>query len=475
MELRFLGAAREVTGSCHLIRIGGHSVLIDCGLIQGSPKDEERNREPFPFDASRIDAVVLTHAHLDHSGRLPLLVKAGFRGPIYAHPATVDLCRIMLRDAAYLNEKDTQWNNRKRLRKGLAPQEPLYTTRDVTATMRRFNALAYGEEKEIVPAMRITLRDAGHIIGSCIVEAWLRENEQTRKLVFSGDLGHHGAPILRDPDVIRHADLVVLESTYGDRAHRSWDETHAELAAALNTASAQHGNVLVPAFAVGRTQELLYTFGRFYDDWNLKQWTIFLDSPMAIEATAVYLKHYNVYDAEAAAIRRQNGDPFTLPRLHYSRTAQQSMAINRIESGAIIIAGSGMCDGGRIKHHLKHNVWRENCHVLITGYQARGTPGRALVDGAPYVRLWGETVRVAAQVHTIGGLSAHADQRDLLQWYGHFEQRPRVALVHGENGAIEKLRELLRATGCTAMAPHSGAVLNLLDFTLRDGTPTTNQ
>jgi metallo-beta-lactamase family protein len=475
MELRFLGAAREVTGSCHLIRVGDRTVLIDCGLIQGGPKDEERNRDAFPFDAGTIDAVVLTHAHLDHSGRLPLLVKAGFRGPIYAHPATVDLCRIMLRDAAYLNEKDTQWDNRKRLRKGLAPREPLYTARDVTATLRRFSALAYGMEKEIVPGVRVTLRDAGHIIGSCTVEARLREDAHARKLVFSGDLGHHGAPILRDPEVIRDADLVVLESTYGDRAHRTWDETHAELAAALSEASAQRGNVLVPAFAVGRTQELLYTFGRFYDAWNLDQWTVFLDSPMAIEATEVYLKHYNVYDAEAASIRRRNGNPFTLPKLHYSRTAQQSMAINRIDSGAIIIAGSGMCDGGRIKHHLKHNVWRENCHVLITGYQARGTPGRALVDGAPYLRLWGETVRVAARVHTIGGLSAHADQHDLLGWYDHFERRPPVALVHGENGAIEKLQELLRATGCNALAPRSGAALNLLDFTLRGGAPMTNQ
>lgn len=461
MQLHFHGAAQEVTGSCHLINCAGKTLLIDCGLIQGGPKDEARNAEPFPFAARDVDAVILTHAHLDHSGRLPLLVKAGYKGPVYAHPATHDLCRIMLRDAAHLNEKDTEWNNRKRARKNLSPLEPLYTVADATAAMRRFKTIGYGAPIEILPGVKLCFRDAGHILGSCIVELWLSENGLQRKLVFSGDLGHRGAPILRDPESVRDADLVVMESTYGNRVHRSWVDTEKEMAQALNDASAQRGNVLIPAFAVGRTQEILYTFARFYQEWALERWTLFLDSPMAIEATEVYQHHAELYDAQAAQVHKAHGSPWPLPKLHFSRTAQQSMAINRINTGAIIIAGSGMCDGGRIKHHLKHQVWRENCHVIITGYQARGTPGRALVDGAKYIRLWGETIRVAAQIHTIGGLSAHADQAGLLDWFGKFSGTPPVALVHGETESITVLQHMLQQRSHSVMVPTRGQVVDL--------------
>lgn len=461
MQLHFHGAAQEVTGSCHLINCAGKTLLIDCGLIQGGPKDEARNAEPFPFAARDVDAVILTHAHLDHSGRLPLLVKAGYKGPVHAHPATRDLCRIMLRDAAFLNEKDTEWNNRKRARKNLSPLEPLYTVADATAAMRRFKTIGYGAPVEILPGVKLCFRDAGHILGSCIVELWLSENGLQRKLVFSGDLGHRGAPILRDPESVRDADLVVMESTYGNRVHRSWVDTEKEMAQALNDASAQRGNVLIPAFAVGRTQEILYTFARFYREWELERWTLFLDSPMAIEATEVYQHHAELYDAQAAQIHKVHGSPWPLPKLHFSRTAQQSMAINRINAGAIIIAGSGMCDGGRIKHHLKHQVWRENCHVIITGYQARGTPGRALVDGAQYIRLWGETIRVAAQIHTIGGLSAHADQAGLLDWFGKFSGTPPVALVHGETESITVLQHMLQQRSHSVMVPTRGQVVDL--------------
>lgn len=461
MQLHFHGAAQEVTGSCHLINCAGKTLLIDCGLIQGSQKDEARNAEPFPFAARDVDAVILTHAHLDHSGRLPLLVKAGYKGPVYAHPATHDLCRIMLRDAAHLNEKDTEWNNRKRARKNLSPLEPLYTVADATAAMRRFKTISYGAPVEILPGVKLCFRDAGHILGSCIVELWLNENGLQRKLVFSGDLGHRGAPILRDPESVRDADLVVMESTYGNRVHRSWVDTEKEMAQALNDASAQRGNILIPAFAVGRTQEILYTFARFYREWELERWTLFLDSPMAIEATEVYQHHAELYDAQAAQIHKVHGSPWPLPKLHFSRTAQQSMAINRINTGAIIIAGSGMCDGGRIKHHLKHQVWRENCHVIITGYQARGTPGRALVDGAKYIRLWGETIRVAAQIHTIGGLSAHADQAGLLDWFGKFSGTPPVALVHGETESITVLQHMLQQRSHSVMVPTRGQVVDL--------------
>jgi len=406
MELEFLGAAREVTGSCYLIRCGDQRLLVDCGLIQGSREDEARNAEPFPFDPKRIDAVVLTHSHLDHSGRLPLLVKNGFKGPVYTQRAARDLCRIMLKDAGFLAEKDVEYENRKRARKHLPPVEPLYTVADAQDAMHRFKVLDYEDRRRILPGVELRLRDAGHILGSAIAELWLEEGGEQRKLVFSGDLGHVGAPILRDPVTIDEpADLVVMESTYGNRNHRSWDETWDELGEIISDARGRRGNVLIPSFAVGRAQELLYVFAKHFDDWGIGDWQLFLDSPMAIEATEVYLRHVGLYDEEAARLWRHNHSEPLLPNLHMSRTANQSMALNNVTSGAIIIAGSGMCTGGRIRHHFKHNLWRRDCKVLIVGFQARGTLGRALVDGAKSVHLWGEEVKVGARIHTVGGLS----------------------------------------------------------------------
>jgi metallo-beta-lactamase family protein len=353
-------------------------------------------------------------------------------------------------------EKESEWVTRKRLRKGLRPEAPLYTARDLAAVNKRFRPLPYETDAEILPGVSLRLHDAGHILGSSIVAITAKSGGATRRVVFSGDLGHRDAPILRNPQTLTDANLVVMESTYGDRRHRAWDDTLLELGAALNDASEHAGNILIPAFAIGRTQELLYTFARHYEAWNLGRWTVFLDSPMAIEATEVYQRHFDLYDREAARLRKSSGDLFKMPRLHFTRTAQQSMAINRINSGAIVIAGSGMCTGGRIKQHLKHNVWRDSCHIIITGYQALGTTGRALVDGAPYIRLWGETVRVAAKIHTIGGLSAHADQVGLLDWIGGFKSHPRVALVHGESDAITALQRALRERGIAAEVPTRG-------------------
>ncbi len=468
MQLQFLGAAQEVTGSCYLIRLGDKKLLVECGLIQGSPEDEARNRTPFPFDANELDAVVLTHSHLDHSGRLPLLAKAGYTGPIYTQHASADLCRILLKDSGYLNEKEVEWENRKRERKHKPLLEPLYTLEEAKAVMDQFVPLDYGVETEILPGVQIRLNDAGHILGSSIVEMWLTEEGVTRKLVFSGDLGHHGAPILQDPAMIKEADLILMESTYGDRDHRSWDETWAELEEVLLNARHDKGIVMIPAFAVGRTQELLYAFNFNYDKWQLDRWSIFLDSPMAIEATEAYSRHRNLYDPETKALERQNGNPFMLPNLHMSRSAEDSIAINRIRSGAIVIAGSGMCTGGRIKHHFKHNIWRQNCHVLIVGFQARGTPGRQLVDGARKINLWGETVSVAAKIHTVGGFSAHADRHGLLNWYDNFEGRPPIALIHGEPEAIAPLAEQVRAMGAKKVfVPELNSTLDLVHMKQR--------
>lgn len=463
MHIEFHGAAGEVTGSCHLISVGKYRVLLDCGMVQGTHKDEARNAEPFPFEPSSIDAVVLSHAHIDHSGRIPFLVKSGFKGPIYTQKASRDLCRIMLKDAAYLNEKEAEWENRKRERKGLKLVDALYTMQDARVAMRQFKGIDYAVKKIILPGITLRLSEAGHILGSAIVELWLEENGVQRKLVFSGDLGVPGRPILRDPAFIENADIVLMESTYGDRMHRSRDETHKEVIEIVKQAEKARGNILIPAFAVGRTQHLLYEFARHYRDWGLDRWQIFLDSPMAIEATEVYTRHPELYDTEATELWRANQRSSMLPNLHLSRTANQSMRLNRIQSGAIIIAGSGMCTGGRIKHHLKHNVWRNDCHIVIVGYQARGTTGRMLVDGAKYIRLWGETIRVRANVYTVGGLSAHADQSGLMDWYGHFKNRPPLALVHGEPNSINALSECIQTElGATVIKAQLDDQIDLL-------------
>ena len=444
MTIQFFGAAGEVTGSCHLVTVGGQRLLLDCGMIQGGHQDEARNRDPFPFDPGSIDAVVLSHAHIDHSGRLPLLVRSGFRGPIYTHRASRDLCRVMLIDAGFLSEKDAEWENKKRERKGLEHIEPLFTINDAKIALRRFKGLVYGEKQNILPGVTLRLSDAGHILGSSIIELWLEEGKESRKLVFSGDLGRNDMPVLEDPEVIRQADRVVLESTYGDRLHRSWKDSIQEFHEVLNNVTSGHGNILIPSFAVGRTQEILYLMAKNFAAWNLDRWLIFLDSPMAIEATRIFAENTDLFDAEATELWRSNSRKPLLPNLQISRTPKQSMAINRIRKGAIIIAGSGMCTGGRIRHHLKHNLWRRECHVVITGFQARGTTGRALVDGARHIQLWGEEIRVAAAVHTIGGLSAHADQSDLKNWYAGFQGRPSVTLVHGEAQALAGLADCLR-------------------------------
>jgi len=459
VDIQFLGAAGAVTGSCYLIRAGGNTVLLECGQIQGSRREEQANREPLPVPVGDIDAVVLSHAHIDHSGRLPLLVKRGYTGPIYTHPATRALCDIMLRDSAYIHEKDTEWENKLRDRKGLEPIEPLFNREDAEAAVSQFASIAFGERKEILPALSIRLNDAGHILGAAIVEIWLSEGGVDRKLVFSGDLGYRDAPIMEDPARINRADLVLMESTYGDRSHRSFADTLAELGEVFEQASRHKGNVIIPAFAVGRTQDLLYLLSEHYGPWKLDGWRVFLDSPMAIHATDVYAQFRTLYGAKL--FRDRSAAP-QLENFVATRTAEESMAVNHIDSGAVIIAGSGMCTGGRILHHLKHNLWRSQCHVVIVGYQAMGTLGRRLVDGADYVRLWGQTIRVNAKIHTIGGLSAHADQGGLLDWYAGFENRPPVCLVHGEPRAQQVLAARLRQDhGAEVMLPGLGETRQL--------------
>jgi metallo-beta-lactamase family protein len=391
MDIQFFGATGQVTGSCYLIRVREHWILLECGLIQGSQEDEDRNREPFPFDVSDIDAVVLSHAHIDHSGRLPLLMKQGYEGPIYTHQATRALCAIMLRDSGYLHEKDAEWANRKRRRQGLPLLTPLYTLEDGEAVLGQFRALSYGQRKEILPGISIRLCNAGHILGAAIVELWLEEGGRECKLVFSGDLGFIHAPVMPDPEVIHDADLVLLESTYGDRRHRDPASTLEELHGVFATGDSNRGNIVIPAFAVGRTQDLLYLMAEHYDDWGIGKYRVFLDSPMAIEATTAYSQFRNLFDTE---LFRPGTSETRLGNLTMSRSSEESMAINEIDSGAIVIAGSGMCTGGRVLHHLRHNLWKRDCQIVIVGFQAHGTLGRRLVDGASQVRIFGEEIRV---------------------------------------------------------------------------------
>ena len=422
-------------------------------------------KDGFPFDAASIDAVILSHAHIDHSARIPLLVKRGFKGKIYAQQASCDLCRTMLRDSAYLNEKETEWQNRKRERKGLSLLEPLYTQDEVEQTFGLFHALDYGKKIEIAAGVTLRLSDAGHILGSSIIEMWLQHQGVKRKLVYSGDLGRSGMPVLRDPEIIDAADYVIMESTYGDRLHRSWNETREEIREVFNEAVKNgKGNILIPAFAVGRTQEILFLFAKYYKEWGVDRWKIFLDSPMAIEATEAYAKNSRLFDAESREMWQQHQQHDLLPNLSLMRSAEESMQLNRIRSGAIIIAGSGMCTGGRIKHHLKHNLWRRECHIVIVGYQAQGTLGRALVDGKQRVSLWGETIRVGAKIHTVGGLSAHADQAGLSRWYAGFNNRPRLFLVHGEAQAAQALAQhLVTAMAAPVNIVSRGMKLNLVN------------
>jgi metallo-beta-lactamase family protein len=441
MQITFHGGAGgEVTGSCHCVDVAGKRVLLDCGLIQGSREAEARNLEAFPFDPATIDALVLSHAHIDHIGRVPLLVKRGFRGPIFAQEATCDLLPVMLLDSASLAEQAAERANRERA--AHEPDiEPLYTREDVAATQKQVRPLPYAALREILPGVSVRLHDAGHILGSSIVE--LREDASSRTLVFSGDIGMKGTPILRDPAPPPRADLILMESTYGDRNHKERQATVTELGAIFAQAHADGGNVVIPAFAVGRSQELLYWFAAHYDDWNLGAWKIFLDSPMAAKVMAVYDRHEELFDAEAAAVWKGRIKPFALPNLTLSESVEQSKAIARLHGGAIIIAGSGMANGGRVRHHLANNLADRRSHVIFVGYQAQGTLGRLLVNRVPRVRLFGHEINVQAQLHTVGGLSAHADQQALLDWYGAGGAHPPVVLVHGENPARDTLADEL--------------------------------
>jgi metallo-beta-lactamase family protein len=463
--LSFLGAARQVTGSSYLIEVAGHRVLLECGMLQGRDKSDDELSDGFEFDPRQLDAVVISHTHLDHSGLAPLLVKQGYRGPIHTTSATRDLLPIMYRDAASLMLSDIERKNRRLRRAGRPLQEPPYDLQDVEQALQQLVGVDYGRRQRLLSGVEVRFRDAGHVLGSAIVELWLGEGQTVRKLVFSGDLGNSCAPLMRDPSLVDEADVLLLESTYGDRNHRPLEQTIEELRSVLDEAAQSGGNILIPSFAVGRTQDLIYWLGRLHQEGGLQRQRVYIDSPMAIQVSEVYERHQNLFNEDDPDFRRfvRQGWDEWLPGLTYTMNPDESMALNRISEGAIVIAGSGMCTGGRILHHLKHNLWRHKTQVVIVGYQAQGTLGRALVDGAQMVRIFGNDIAVKARIHTLGGFSAHAGQDQLLAWARHFgTPRPRLYLVHGEPEAMEALqRRFALSQGWEAHIPDQGGVVEL--------------
>ncbi len=457
MKLSFHGADRGVTGSCHMVECAGRRVLIDCGLYQGGREIEEENAEPFGFEPADIDFVLLTHAHLDHCGRLPLLVKRGFRGEIVTTAPTRELARLVMLDAAHLQEEDARHRARWAARRGKEREAvgPLYSLLDALNTQDAFGrTAAYGEPVQIAPGIRASFLDAGHILGSASILLELEERGQRRRVLFSGDLGNSGRPLLRDPAPAPHADAVVLETTYGDRLHRPLAPSVEELYQALSDTFERGGNVIIPTFALERAQELLYYLRAGIEQHRLSRSTqVFLDSPMAISATAIFEHHPECYDTATKELFRAGRDPLQLPGLHFTREPTESMAINRIVGGAVIMAGSGMCTGGRVRHHLKHTLAREHCSVVFVGYAAEGTLARRIIDGAKSVRIFGEEIAVRARVHTINGFSAHADRDELLAWHAR-AAAARTFLVHGDERAMQAFSQRLKGTRVEMPALH---------------------
>lgn len=466
MKLTFYGAARAVTGSCHCITCNGRKILIDCGLQQGKDEWDNSNSE-LEFVPSLIDDVIVTHAHIDHTGRLPLLVKQGFRGRIFCTRVTGELLDIMLRDSAHIQESDASWKNQKGRRSGAAPVEPLYTLQDVMETLELIVPCEYGREVRIDDQIHARFTDAGHLLGSAAIELWLTENGSSRKVVFTGDLGNTDQPIIRDPQPIYDADYLVTESTYGNREHEDREDYTARLAQIIDETLGNGGNVVIPSFAVGRTQELLYKIREMKEQNMVKSvphFEVVVDSPLANEATRIYSGDLRGYlDEEALATIRER-DLFTFPGLRLIPGVEESRALNTDPTPRVIISAAGMCDAGRVRHHLKHNLWRQECTVVFVGYQAEGTLGRSLLDGVKRVKLFGEEIEVNANIYVLHGLSSHADRSHLLAWAQNFDPAPRhTFVVHGQDEVTEEYAQLLTDNHIPAHAPLPGEVYDLLE------------
>ena len=468
MKLIFIGACHEVTGSCHYLEVGGKHILLDYGMEQGTNVFE--NAE-LPVAESMIDYVFLSHAHVDHSGMLPLLMARGFRGDIYATEATADLCSIMLRDCAHIQMQEAEWKNRKAKRSANTPAvEPVYTMEDAEGAIKHLVPCPYNKEIDICEGVKIRFTDVGHLLGSSSIEIWATEGDITKKIVFSGDIGNKHQPLIKDPQYTRDADYVIMESTYGDRLHPAGERPDyvKELAGILQETFDHGGNVVIPSFAVGRTQEMLYFIRKIKEDNLVKghgNFPVYVDSPLAVEATEIFHQNeQSCFDEEAMAIVKKGINPIAFPGLKLAITSDESKLINFENTPKVIISASGMCEAGRIRHHLKHNLWRKECTILFVGYQAEGTLGRLIVDGIDEVRLFGEPIKVEASIKTLQGLSGHADKNGLIEWITSFEEKPRrVFVVHGDDNACKNFVETLQVEyGIKAYAPYSGTEFNLL-------------
>lgn len=450
MKIQFCGASMGVTGSCHLITTDNHKILLDCGQFQGGKAQEAMNYEEFPFDPAEVDCLILSHAHIDHCGRIPLLVKRGFKGDIYCTDATADLLDVMLKDSGYIHEKEAEWKNRKNERAGRPAIEPLYTYNDAVDSLKFVKPVLYDQLIELNEEMKIVFNDAGHILGSAITELWVNENGTVSKIVFSGDLGVMNRPILRDPTIIKKADYVIMETTYGNRLHPQNSMDVRRLMDIIRETAARGGTTVIPSFAVGRTQELIYELNRVYDSDSeyreaFKDLMVYVDSPMATTATEVFKRNAQVFDDETKEYIRKGDHPLDFKNLKFTRTSEESMWLNSDRKPKVIISASGMCEAGRIRHHLKHNLWDSRSSIVFVGYQAEGTLGRKLVEGAQEVTLFGEKIKVNAQIHNLEGFSGHADRDGLLEWLGGFRQEPKhIFLVHGENDSKEDFAKTVK-------------------------------
>ncbi|MGE5633291.1 MAG: MBL fold metallo-hydrolase RNA specificity domain-containing protein [Caulobacteraceae bacterium] len=446
MRLSFLGAAETVTGSCYLLNFDNMKVLVDCGMYQGGSEADDLNFEEFRFNPAEIDYLLLTHAHIDHSGRIPQLVKRGFKGKIITSRPTCELCKIMLPDSAHIQEMETEWQNRKRQRAGKPPVEALYTLKDASDSLNFFKPVDYNEIVGLSPSVRIRFRDAGHILGSSSIEMWVNENSKEFKVVFSGDLGNINIPIMKDPTVIEDADYVIVESTYGNRLHKDTQNKALVLLDIINDTVEKGGNVVIPSFAIERTQEILYMLNMLKEAKfsKLRDIPVYVDSPLAINATKIFEDFSSYLDEEAQSFISAGDDPFSFPNLFFTQTADESKAINTSEGSSIILSASGMCEAGRIKHHLKHNLWRKESSIVFVGYQAKNTLGRKILDGEKNVKIFGEDISVNCSIYSIDGFSGHADQKGLMNWLSSFTKKPaKIFLTHGEDDALTEFSKLI--------------------------------
>lgn len=463
MKMTFIGATHEVTGSCTYLEAAGKRILVDFGMEQG--RDTYENIR-IPCAPAQIDYVLLTHAHIDHSGLLPLLYAGGFTGEIHATSASCSLCEIMLRDSAHIQEFEAEWRNRKAMRKGGDPYVPLYTTEEALETLKLFVPHPYDQRFSLCDGVEVRFRDAGHLLGSSSIELWLTEGETTKKLVFSGDIGNYNQPLIRDPQVPEEADYVIMESTYGNRLHEKPKGYLPALVQILRDTFSRKGSVIIPSFAVGRTQEMLYFIRKIKEDKLIHghdNFEVYVDSPLAIEATRIFMEQMEDFDEDALDLVNRGINPIGFPGLKTAVTGDESKMINFDEKPKVIISASGMCDAGRIKHHLKHNLWRKESTILFVGYQSNGTLGRALVEGAKHVKLFGEEIEVQAEIHILAGISGHADKDGLYRWIASFEKKPdKVFVNHGDDDACVAFASRIRAElGLDADAPYSGTIYDL--------------